>query len=175
MQRRFFINNYSGYAKNLEIDSDLIDVYVAYDEDNKLYQNLIKMDEETICLPYQGQYYILKRTDKSIPKTVIEKSRETEIKNPENAIEVSQALILGIRSLVSEPNEEDAFRYRTYLISFNGPGKPVRAYSLEDLYIPRKGSFQKLMSKRETTDFTVDRLLLNRSEGTLIIPRSPAS
>lgn len=161
----FFINNYSGYAKNLAIDSDLIDVYVAYDEDNKLYQNLIKMDDETICLPYQGQYYILKRTDKSIPKTVIKKSRETEIKNPESAIEVSQALILGIRSLVSEPNEEDAFRYRTYLISFNGPGKPVRAYSLEDLYIPRKGSFQKLMSKRETTDFTVDRLLLESLGG----------
>lgn len=156
----FFINNYAGYAKNLAIESEYIDVFVAYDEDNNLYQNLIKMDEETICLPYQGQYYILTRTDTYVPQNAIEKSREMEIKNPESAVETSQALILGIRSLVSEPNEEDGFTYRTYLISFHGPDEPVRAYSLDGLYIPRKGGFQKLTGERETTDFTIDRLLL---------------
>lgn len=156
----FFINNYAGYAKNLAIESEYIDVFVAYDEDNNLYQNLIKIDDETICLPYQGQYYVLTRTDKNVPKSIIDKSRETEIKNPETAVETSQALILGIRSLVSEPNEEDAFTYKTYLISFQGADEPVLAYSLDGLYIPRKGGFQKLTSERVTTDFTIDRLLL---------------
>lgn len=156
----FFINNYAGYAKNLAIDSDYIDVFVAYDEDNNLYQNLIKIDEETICLPYQGQYYILTRKDKNVPKNVIDKSRKTDMKNTESAVEISQALILGIRSLVTEPNEEDAYTYKTYLVSFNGPNAPVHVYSLDGLYIPRKGGFQKLTNERVTTDFTIDRLLL---------------
>lgn len=157
----FFINNYAGYAKNLAINSEYIDVFVAYDEDNNLYQNLIRIDEATICLPYQGQYYVLTRTDTNVPKNVIDKSKEMEIKNPESAVETSQALILGIRSLVSELNEEDAFTYRTYLVSFNGPNAPVHAYSLDNLYIPRKGGFQKLTNERVTTDFTIDRLLLD--------------
>ena len=163
----FFINNYAGYAKNLAIDSEYIDVFVAYEEDNKLYQNLIKMDEETICLPYQGQYYILTRKHADVPKSIIDKSREMEIKNPESAVESLQALILGIRSLVTEPNEEDSYTYKTYLVSFNGPNEPVHAYSLDGLYIPRKGGFQKLTNERVTTDFTIDRLLLEAiGEGT---------
>lgn len=158
----FFINHYGGYGQNLSLSEETIDVFIVYDESNSLYQNIIKVDEQTICLPYQGSYYMLERQDAIVSQSIIDKSRALEMEESKSDVEASQALLLGMRRLASEPNKEDNFIYSTFLVLFNEFGERVRVYSLEGLYIPRKSGFQRLTNERITTDFTTDRLVLVR-------------
>lgn len=121
---------------------------ITVSDDSKFYQEIIKIDDNNIILPYNESLYKLKKTDKNIEDKIIEEYQKIydkkyySNKTNESEPSIKEAVLLGIRKTEGDP-EDNNYTYRTLFLALDEKDE-VSLYESNTFIFPRNDGFWKI-------------------------------
>ncbi|MDY6065860.1 MAG: hypothetical protein SPI59_05985 [Finegoldia sp.] len=138
---KYLKSNYKTEAENSYGSKPIISIY----DGSKFYQEIIKIDDNNIILPYNESLYKLKKTAKKVDQATIKEyedlynSKYYANKAGDHEDILKEAVLLGIKRS-SENKDDDRYDYRTVLLALNEHDE-VSLYESNTFLFPRKDGF----------------------------------
>lgn len=136
-----YFKNEAGLKTEEITSSDFLEIVVVSDPEG-FYQELVKLDDDTIFLESNQMTYFLSKESEEVPNEIIKKYSGGKIPTRE-----AYNGILGVTVSLKFQNESEGHSntsYKTYYLYYNNAGsngKTKYAYEMDDVFLVRKNTF----------------------------------
>jgi hypothetical protein len=145
----YLMHKFNGSVDKLGIVGNEVQIITISSEDKYLYE-FIKVDDDRVIANIDNEFFCLRRVAEKVDKIVARQTVERDIDKVSRSEDENQPLrsgvLLGIRTPAksSAANSPAGYSYRTLWIAFD-KDKVRPVIEAEDLFLPRKSGFWKLM------------------------------
>lgn len=148
----YFVYKYKTNPQSLGIEKEKVEVITVFN-DNKFFQELIRVSENTMLINIEDTFYTMKRTveEVSIEEVQryidVEKTRLRTLGTVEEG-NIRTGVLLGLKTPVfDEANRMNSWDYKTIWINSEN-NRITGIYEMDKLLLPRKNGFWILDVKR---------------------------